>query len=193
MGEVQLQFPNLDSALAVSRVEVVSNVEVDAIKAALRWVFDELQKQQAANRQSDPAAMQKQIQDALSASKEQEAAIETLKNQQVSLDSACQQAPGPRYYYPRRPAIRQLTPDCTQTACYCFHVALCHVCLPKFVSCTCRSSCFRRLTKPIRIFRHFSKHLRQLKQHRWLKAAPQVCSQHPNNVLGLILKLLRQL
>ena len=83
MGEVQLQFPDLDSTLVVSRVEVVSNVEVEAIKGALRWVFDELKKQQAASRLPDAAAMQQQIQDALATATEQKAAIETLQNQQV--------------------------------------------------------------------------------------------------------------
>lgn len=85
MSEVQLDFPDLDGALAVSRVEVVSNVEVAAIKGALRWVFEELQRQHAAKQLSDAAALQQQIQDALSACKEQKAAIESLQDRQVRI------------------------------------------------------------------------------------------------------------
>ena len=44
MSTDQSVFPDLDAVLAVSRVEVVSNVEIETIKGALRWLFDEVQK-----------------------------------------------------------------------------------------------------------------------------------------------------
>ena len=78
-----MQFPNLDTILTLSRVEVVSNLEVEAVKGAFRWVFEELQKQQTASRSFDPSAMQKQIQELLAARDEQKATAQALQKQQV--------------------------------------------------------------------------------------------------------------
>lgn len=90
MVEAQLQFPDLEATLTVSRIEVVSNVDLATIKRALRWLFDELQKQQAAKQPSDTAAIQQQVQDALAACKEQKTAIESLQNRQVTIQlTAC--------------------------------------------------------------------------------------------------------
>lgn len=81
--EAQLQFPDLDAIFTLSRVEVVSNLEVEAVKGALRWVFQELQKQQTASRSFDPSAMHNQIQELVAARDEQKATAQALQNQQV--------------------------------------------------------------------------------------------------------------
>ena len=178
MGEVQLQFPDLDSTLVVSRVEVVSNVEVEAIKGALRWVFDELKKQQAASRLPDTAAMQQQIQDALATTTEQKAAIETLQNQQVCVPACmlfhCTLEAAPRlwssYTASGSRACGQLAPDGVEL--------LRVLCLPPstLVVSTCRSNCWRRLTKPLSSCRHLNNHPQQLKGQGQDKKALQVAA-----------------
>lgn len=178
MGEVQLQFPDLDSTLAVSRVEVVSNVEVEAIKGALRWVFDELKKQQAASRLPDTAAMQQQIQDALAITSEQKAAIETLQNQQVCKPACmpfhCTLEAAPRlwssYTASGSRAFGQLAYDAEKL------LRVLSVSRSTLVVSTCRSNCCRRLTKPLSSCRHLNNHPQQLKGQDQDKKALQVAA-----------------
>ena len=74
------EFPDLDVALTVSRVEVVSNVEIETIKVALRWLYDQAQNQQKAGETADA---QKQIDDLNKSVQEQSARVTALQEQQV--------------------------------------------------------------------------------------------------------------
>lgn len=73
-------FPDLDVALTVSRVEVVSNVEIETIKVALRWLYDQAQSQRKAVETADA---QKQIEDLNKAVQEQGVRVASLQGQQV--------------------------------------------------------------------------------------------------------------
>lgn len=83
MAAVASVFPDLDLALAVSRVEVVSNVEIETIKTALRWLFDEAQSQRKAAETSDPSATHSQIDDLNKRIQQQTASVSALQEQQV--------------------------------------------------------------------------------------------------------------
>lgn len=73
-------FPDLDVALTVSRVEVVSNVEIETLKVALRWLYDQAQNQRKAGETADA---QKQIDDLTKTVQEQSARVTALQEQQV--------------------------------------------------------------------------------------------------------------
>lgn len=76
-------FPDLDVALAVSRVEVVSNVEIETIKIALRWLFDQAQSQRKSAETLDASTTQNQIDDLNKRMQEQTASVAALQEQQV--------------------------------------------------------------------------------------------------------------
>ena len=80
MTSVASAFPDLDIALTVSRVEVVSNVEIETIKVALRWLYDQAQKQREAGETADA---QKQIDDLHKSVQEQSDRVAALQEQQV--------------------------------------------------------------------------------------------------------------
>lgn len=90
-------FPDLDLALAVSRVEVVSNVEIETIKTALRWLFDEAQHQRQKADTSDTPATQKQIDDLHRLIQEQKTFVNSLQDQQVGNDSTVPMRPMPQH------------------------------------------------------------------------------------------------
>ena len=73
-------FPDLDIALTVSRVEVVSNVEIETIKVALRWLYDQAQNQRKAGEAADA---QKKIDDLIKSVQEQSARVTVVQEQQV--------------------------------------------------------------------------------------------------------------
>lgn len=73
-------FPDLDVALTVSRVEVVSNVEIETIKVALRWLYDQAQNQRKAGETADA---QKQIDDLNKSVQEEGSRVTALQEQQV--------------------------------------------------------------------------------------------------------------
>lgn len=83
MAAVASVFPDLDLTLAVSRVEVVSNVEIETIKTALRWLFDQAQGQRKAAEMSDPSATQSQVDDLNKRLQQQTACVSALQEQQV--------------------------------------------------------------------------------------------------------------
>lgn len=84
MAAVQSGFPDLDAALTVSRVQVVSNVEIDTIKGALQWLFDELQKQQQPASSGDATSLQARLDDLRKLNDEQKTLVAALQEQQVS-------------------------------------------------------------------------------------------------------------
>ncbi|KAL3151133.1 hypothetical protein ABBQ38_012999 [Trebouxia sp. C0009 RCD-2024] len=92
MAAVASVFPDLDLALAVSRVEVVSNVEIETIKTALRWLFDEAQSQRKAAETSDPSATHSQIDDLNKRIQQQTASVSALQEQQDKLLQSSQDA-----------------------------------------------------------------------------------------------------
>ena len=81
MADVQSVFPDLEAALTVSRVEVVSGVEIETIKAALRWLYDEVQKRPVG--QLDASPIQTQLEELRKADVQQAATTDTLRQQQV--------------------------------------------------------------------------------------------------------------
>ena len=83
MATVASVFPDLDLTLAVSRVEVVSNIEIETIKTALRWLFDQAQSQTKAAKTSDPLATQTKIDDLNKRIQEETACVTALQEQQV--------------------------------------------------------------------------------------------------------------
>ena len=81
MADVQPAFPDLEAVLTVSRVEVVSGVEIETIKAALRWLYDEVQKRP--DGQLDTSPMQTQLEELRKADVQQTASTDALRQQQV--------------------------------------------------------------------------------------------------------------
>ena len=98
-------FPDLDVALTVSRVEVVSNVEIETIKTALCWLFDQAQNSRKAVEASDVSATQTQIDDLNKLVQEQSTRVTALQEQQVFLprDDVNYAAPANRAIYGLRP------------------------------------------------------------------------------------------
>lgn len=83
MATVQSGFPDLDAALTVSRVEVVSNVEIETIKGALRWLFTELQEKRAPASADGMAVTPEQLDELRKSSQEQKALLTAVQEQQV--------------------------------------------------------------------------------------------------------------
>ena len=111
MAAVVSGFPDLDVALAISRVEVVSNVEIETIKNALRWLFDEAQQQRKTGGISDATAARKKADDLEQLAQEHKVAVNALQEQQVCSDATYA-------VYP----IARLTPGCiaaVHTVCTC--------------------------------------------------------------------------
>ena len=81
-------FPDLEAALTISRVEVVSNVEIETIKTALRWLFDEAKSRRNASCALDAPGIQKEIADISKLGQEQAASIKALQDQQVLQSSS---------------------------------------------------------------------------------------------------------
>ena len=82
MAAAAIPFPDLDLALAVSRVEVVSNVEIETIKTALRWLFDEAQNQRTAGT-ADPVTAQEKVDELNRVVQDQQARLKAIEEQQV--------------------------------------------------------------------------------------------------------------
>ena len=83
MAAASSTFPDLDLTLAVSRVEVVSNVEIETIKTALRWLFDEAQSQRKAAAVAKAANPQNQMDELGKVVQDQSASVQALQEQQV--------------------------------------------------------------------------------------------------------------
>lgn len=83
MSATQSEFPDLDAALALERVEVVSSVEIETVKRALRWLFDELQRQRAPADSTNAAITSDDLQALRKSSEEQKAVLAVLQEQQV--------------------------------------------------------------------------------------------------------------
>lgn len=83
MAAVQSGFPDLDAALTISRVEVVSNVEIETIKGALRWLFTELQQQRAPATADGMTVTPEQLNELRKSSQEQKALLTAVQEQQV--------------------------------------------------------------------------------------------------------------
>ena len=84
MGAASPAFPDLDLTLAVSRVEVVSNVEIETIKTALRWLFDEAQSQRKAAAAADTIIPQTHMDELDKIVQHQKASLQALQQQQVN-------------------------------------------------------------------------------------------------------------
>ncbi|DBA79439.1 TPA: hypothetical protein ACH3X2_007713 [Trebouxia sp. C0005] len=85
MSATQSEFPDLDAALALERVEVVSSVEIETVKRALRWLFDELQRQRAPADSTNAAITSDDLQALRKSSEEQKAVLAVLQEQQGKL------------------------------------------------------------------------------------------------------------
>ncbi len=83
MTAIQSGFPDLDAALAVERVEVVSSVEIETVKRALRWLFDELQRQRAPADLTNAVVTSDDLQALRKSGEEQQAVLAALQEQQV--------------------------------------------------------------------------------------------------------------
>ncbi|KAL0040320.1 hypothetical protein WJX77_003396 [Trebouxia sp. C0004] len=85
MSATQSEFPDLDAALALERVEVVSSVEIETVKRALRWLFDELQRQRAPADSTNAAITSDDLQALRKSGEEQKAVLAALQEQQGKL------------------------------------------------------------------------------------------------------------
>ena len=83
MSAAQSAFPDLDAALALERVEVVSSVEIETVKRALRWLFDELQRQRGPAESPNAAITSDDLQALRTSGEEQKAVLAVLQEQQV--------------------------------------------------------------------------------------------------------------
>lgn len=83
MSATQSEFPDLDAALALERVEVVSSVEIETVKRALRWLFAELQRQRAPADSANAAITSDELQALRKSGEEQKAVLAALQEQQV--------------------------------------------------------------------------------------------------------------
>ena len=83
MRAIQSEFPDLESALALERVEVVSSVEIETVKRALRWLFDELQRQRAPADSTNTAITSDDLQAFRQSAEEQKVVVAALQEQQV--------------------------------------------------------------------------------------------------------------
>ncbi|KAL0045027.1 hypothetical protein WJX82_005766 [Trebouxia sp. C0006] len=85
MSAAQSAFPDLDAALALERVEVVSSVEIETVKRALRWLFDELQRQRAPADSTNAAITSDDLQALRKSGEDQKAVLAVLQEQQGKL------------------------------------------------------------------------------------------------------------
>jgi len=83
MSAAQSAFPDLDAVLALERVEVVSSVEIETVKRALRWLFDELQRQRGPAESPNAAITSDDLQALRTSGEEQKAVLAVLQEQQV--------------------------------------------------------------------------------------------------------------
>ena len=83
MAAIQSEFPDLDAALTISRVEVISNVEIETIKGALRWLFTELQQQRAPASADGMTVTPEQLDELRKSGQEQKALLTAVQEQQV--------------------------------------------------------------------------------------------------------------
>ena len=111
MTAIQSGFPDLDAALAVERVEVVSSVEIETVKRALRWLFDELQRQRAPADLTNAAVTSDDLQALRKSGEEQQAVLAALQEQQVPCMplSGATYAAAMRLDVERKPCLRVWT------------------------------------------------------------------------------------